>query len=159
MTNYNSKYNPHIATTLKNTNKCNGRQPPELPLLPDSIDWSAKGNPFIYLCIGAVTGIKDQGQCGSCWAFSATGALEGAKYKQDGKLVGFSEQQLVDCSHEYENYGCQGGYMEHAFHYVIDHGIATEDKYPYKGVAGSCHYEPSDKAYQIYDCTNVTTLK
>lgn len=115
--------------------------------LPESVDWAAKG---------AVTPIKNQGQCGSCWAFSATGSLEGAKWKVDSSLVSFSEQQLVDCSKPYGNNGCGGGLMNMSFWYVIDHGITTEAKYPYKGVGGTCRYTDADKDWTIKDCTDVT---
>jgi cathepsin L len=87
-----------------------------------TIDWRTKG---------AVNPIKDQGQCGSCWAFSATGALEAVDFIFDGQLGDFSEQQLVDCSNAYGNMGCNGGLMDYAFQYVIDSGITTEDAYPY----------------------------
>ena len=99
----------------------------DVGLLGD-IDWTSKG---------AVTGVKNQGSCGSCWAFSTTGALEGLS-KLKGSLQSFSEQQLVDCSGSYGNKGCSGGLMNSAFNYVKDHGIVTESQYPYTGKQATC---------------------
>lgn len=95
--------------------------------LPAEVDWFSAG---------AVTPLKDQGQCGSCWAFSTTGALEGAWQLATNQLVPLSEQQLVDCSHA--NNGCDGGSMDAAFDFLKTQDVCTEDSYPYRAKDGSC---------------------
>jgi C1A family cysteine protease len=96
--------------------------------IPASVDWRTKG---------VVTPVKDQGQCGSCWAFSTTGTLEGAQALQTGTLISFSEQYLVDCAKN-GNYGCDGGEMTNALTYVQKNGIPTEASYPYKAKDQKC---------------------
>merc|ERR1712224_305150 len=95
--------------------------------LASSIDWVAKG---------AVTKVKNQGGCGSCWAFSATGNIESHWKIAGHPLTSVSEQELVSCDHG--DNGCQGGLPENAFKYVQQKGLETEKAYPYKG-SGSCH--------------------
>ncbi|KAJ7981547.1 putative Cysteine protease [Quillaja saponaria] len=98
--------------------------------LPTSIDWRKNG---------AVTPIKDQGQCGGCWAFSAVAAVEGINEINTGNLVSLSEQELVDCDQANGNQGCNGGYMEKAFDFIKSNGgLTTETAYPYTASDGTC---------------------
>ncbi|KAJ1391923.1 Peptidase C1A, papain C-terminal [Sesbania bispinosa] len=121
---------------------------------PISIDWRKKG---------AVTGVKNQGQCGSCWAFSTIVAVEGINQIKTHKLVSLSEQELVDCDTE-ENAGCNGGLMEFAFEFIKKNGITTESNYPYKALDGTCDIlkmnEPavSIDGYEIVPINNEAAL-
>jgi C1A family cysteine protease len=109
------------------------------------VDWTT---------VGAVTDVKNQGQCGSCWAFSTTGGLEGLSFTGFNQLQSFSEQQLVDCSSSYGNQGCNGGLMTNSFKFVHDHGIVLESAYSYKGVQGKCTTPGGD--FKISGYTEVT---
>ncbi|KAM3175097.1 hypothetical protein ACTXT7_009213 [Hymenolepis weldensis] len=98
-----------------------------------------------------------QGNCGSCWAFSSTGALEGALANKTGKLISLSEQQLVDCTRtKHGNDGCSGGYMYTAFKYLENHTIEPEIAYPYQATDGPCRYNESLGVGSIRDIGNVT---
>jgi C1A family cysteine protease len=103
--------------------------------LPTSIDWRDQN---------AVNPVRDQGQCGSCWAFSAVGALEGRWKIKSGNLLNLSEQQLVDCAGgTYGNEGCNGGLMDDAFAYIRDNGIENQASYPYVAVDQACNVDAS----------------
>ncbi|XP_046977844.1 procathepsin L-like [Vanessa cardui] len=109
---------------------------------PKFMDWRTEG---------AVTPVKDQGSCGSGWAFSATGSLEGQQFRSSGVLVELSEQNLIDCSKDYDNNGCDGGSVPHAFTYIRDNGgIDTEESYPYEeDDEDNCRYNPRNVGAKV----------
>ena len=113
---------------------------------PTSVDWRNKN---------AVTPVKDQGQCGSCWSFSTTGAVEGIYAIKNGNLKSFSEQQLVDCSYSYGDLGCNGGLMQNAFTYIHDNGITTEDAYPYTATSSRFSCQKFTPVTHVAGCENV----
>jgi hypothetical protein len=115
----------------------------EAPATNQSVPSFATG--VNWVTAGAVTPVKDQGQCGSCWTFSSTGALEGAWEVQKGELLSFSESQLVDCVKTC--FGCGGGNQTLAFHYWTNHLVESEAAYPYVPVQNTCAYNAA-AAYQ-----------
>mmetsp|Transcript_1721 Transcript_1721/g.2237 ORF Transcript_1721/g.2237 Transcript_1721/m.2237 type:complete len:250 (+) Transcript_1721:25-774(+) len=115
--------------------------------LPEHVDW---------VKAGAVTDIKDQGKCGSCWAFSTTGCLEGANFVENNELISLSEQQFVDCS--WMNMGCKGGSMDNAFKFGEKHKIDTEASYPYRA-HGSLLRCKQKKEKGVIKVTNYTDVK
>ena len=116
--------------------------------IPQSIDWRAEG---------LVTNVKNQQQCGSCWAFSAVAALEGQHAKKTGKLVSLSEQQLVDCITDC--YGCNGCWPNVALEYIISNevGVDTEASYSYTGMQGTCHFNATNIGANLTGVVNITS--
>ncbi|CAF3576687.1 unnamed protein product [Rotaria sp. Silwood1] len=115
--------------------------------LPDTVDWRDKGY---------VTPVKEQGQCTSDWAFSATGSLEGQHFNATGKLVSLSEQNLVDCSDKQGNMGCVGGEVDQAFQYIKDNGgIDTEDSYPYEDDDNQCRFKVENVGATVTGFINI----
>jgi len=119
--------------------------------LPSQFDWRDKG---------AVTPTKDQGQCGSCWAFSVTEAIESQWFLSGRKLVSLAPQQIVDCDQGNGDYGCDGGDPPTAYEYVIKAGgLDTEESYPYTAEDGQCAFKPSAVGAKISNWTYITTTK
>ncbi|AES89768.1 putative fruit bromelain [Medicago truncatula] len=121
-----NKFKGHMCSSITKTSTFKY----ENASVPSTVDWRKKG---------AVTPVKNQGQCGCCWAFSAVAATEGIHKLSTGKLVSLSEQELVDCDTKGVDQGCEGGLMDDAFKFIIqNHGLNTEAQYPYQGVDGTC---------------------
>jgi cathepsin L len=108
------------------------------PVVAEVIEAEHVGADIDWVSKGAVTQVKNQGNCGSCWAFSTTGGMEGAHYVSSNELLSVSEQQLVDCSGSFGNQGCNGGLMDNAFKYAEKTALALETDYPYTARKGTC---------------------
>ncbi|KAJ1396447.1 Peptidase C1A, papain C-terminal [Sesbania bispinosa] len=131
-------YKPPTQFGSSKTNNNFAYQNVSLSDIESSLDWRKKG---------AVNEIKDQGRCGSCWAFSAVAAVEGITQIKSGKLISLSEQQLVDCA---SNDGCGGQFVDKAFEYIAQsQGLASEADYQYMGTDGTCNDGMINPAAQI----------
>jgi cathepsin L len=144
---FHSKYTGFLGIRNRFIRSQNNKAELESAATADSIDWTTKG---------AVTPVKDQGNCGSCWSFSATGAIEGAWEISKGRLISLSEQQLMDCSRSEGNMACNGGLMDSAFEWVIENGgICSEADYPYTATS-SFHCKSCSSVASIRSYTDVT---
>jgi len=134
-TEFKAKMNGYLMSTKEKEGST--FMTPNFAQIPNSVDW--RNHP------GYVSEVKNQGQCGSCWAFSTTGSLEGQHFRKFGKKVDLSEQNLVDCSVAYGNHGCQGGLMDNAFKYIkANDGIDTEASYPYEAQNAQCRFKKAN---------------
>ena len=115
-------------------------------LLPIDFDWREKN---------AVSSVKNQLDCGGCWAFSATGAIEGLLSIQKDVLYNLSQQELIDCSSDYGNHGCEGGSMDLAFQYVIDNGLCLNLSYPYQASDDKCMKKNCNSVATINNYTDI----
>lgn len=115
--------------------------------VPSSVDWRDDGQ---------VTGVKDQAACGSCWAFSVTGATEAAFKRKTGRLVSLSEQQLIDCTTSL-NSGCHGGYTDLTFRYVYSMGLESEADYPYTALNDECKFDASKVVTRVSGHTSIAS--
>lgn len=114
----------------------------------ESFDWRDQG---------AVSDVKDQGSCGSCWAFSTVANIEGLNFRKTQQMTTFSEQQLVDCDTE-QDQGCNGGLMENAFEYIKNAGgLETDSEYPYLGVDSSCQFDQQRASVRVSGFTKLNT--
>jgi len=159
---HNRKYDMGLSTYRKGVNKFadltdeefvarfTGARPPTRTF--GGKFYKPSGNPDVaevdWRNEGAVTEVKNQGECGGCWSFSSTGSVEGQNFLKTGELISLSEQQLIDCSTDYGNTGCRGGWMDFAFEYIKHNGgINSEAEYPFQmkrslAVNMTCRFNP-----------------
>jgi cathepsin L len=143
----------YLGTKMNITSKSIHR-PLSVVNLPDTWDWRKNGP----VSGGVVTPVKNQAQCGSCWAFSTTGSVEGCHALSQKKVVSLSEQNLMDCSTSQGNQGCNGGLMTQAMDYIISNGgIDTEASYPYTAQDGSCSYNAANSGSTLKSYINVNS--
>ncbi|CAK5000631.1 unnamed protein product [Aphanomyces euteiches] len=117
--------------------------------VPEAMDWRQWG---------AVSPVKDQGKCGSCWTFSTTGCLESHNLIAHGKKILLSEQNLIDCAQAFDNHGCNGGLPSHAFEYVkFNGGLDTCASYPYHAKDEACKFSSSSIGVKVFDVVNITS--
>ena len=114
-------------------------------LIPEEYDWRNKNK---------VSSVKNQGDCGSCWSFSATGAVESIWAIKNNILYNLSEQELVDCS--FKNNGCNGGSMDYAFEYIINNGLCINNSYPYVGNQNTCN---KDNCQSVISLSNYSDIE
>ncbi|XVF87353.1 hypothetical protein PTKIN_Ptkin18bG0113200 [Pterospermum kingtungense] len=140
-TGYMKRNNPTTTTTSSSSASFRYETVTDVPT---SLDWRQQG---------AVTPVKNQGQCGCCWAFATVAAVEGITQIKTGKLISMSEQQLLDCSINGGNRGCDGGLMVNAFQYIMQNqGLTTEENYPYEEMQGACDSEKA--TVKVADISN-----
>ena len=135
---YLTEFNPSLVKDHCQENQKQNKK------IPDSVDWNQQGK---------VQKVKNQAACGSCWAFSAVAAVESAHAISNGVLPDLSEQELVDCSKNYENGGCFGGFMHWAFNYILDQNINESKDYPYTASDNECRIPEIGKGkFEIKKC-------
>jgi len=138
----------NCSATLNKVKGAGGFTKPHHKEVPLSVDWRESG---------AVSEVKDQGSCGSCWTFSTTGCLEAHHFLKTGQSVLLSEQQLVDCADAFDNHGCNGGLPSHAFEYIASAGgLDTETAYPYLGKDAQCSFSKGGVGATVKGAVNIT---